>query len=84
MEPQKSVAVFGLGALGLSVIQAAKKAGATDIVGVDINESKFKGAEEMVKKHSKRIYKDTLGSYLLIIGRNLLCESFQIRGRRKR
>ena len=48
MEPQKSVAVFGLGALGLSVIQAAKKAGATDIVGVDINESKFKGAEEMV------------------------------------
>jgi len=47
MEPQKSVAVFGLGALGLSVIQAAKKAGATDIVGVDINESKFKGAEEM-------------------------------------
>ena len=40
MEPGKSLAVFGLGALGLSVIQAAKKAGATDIVGVDINDAK--------------------------------------------
>ena len=47
MEPQKSVAVFGLGALGLSVIQASKKAGASDIVGVDINDAKFKAAEEM-------------------------------------
>ena len=33
----------------MSVIQAAKKAGATDIVGVDLNESKFKLAEEMVR-----------------------------------
>lgn len=47
MEPEKSVAVFGLGALGLSVIQAAKKAGATDIVGVDLNESKFEIAKEL-------------------------------------
>lgn len=65
MEPQKSVAVFGLGALGLSVIQAAKKAGATDIVGVDINESKFKGAEEMVYiKVGKLKYKDTLDKFV--------------------
>ena len=47
MEPGKSVAVFGLGALGLSVIQAAKKAGATDIVGVDINEKKYEVAKSM-------------------------------------
>jgi len=47
MEPEKSVAVFGLGALGLSVIQAAKKAGAKDIVGVDLNESKFEIAKEL-------------------------------------
>ena len=45
MEPGKSMAVFGLGALGLSVIQAAKKAGATDIVGVDINDAKFEIAK---------------------------------------
>jgi Zn-dependent alcohol dehydrogenase len=31
------VAVFGLGAVGLSVIQAAKKAGCSYIVGIDIN-----------------------------------------------
>merc|ERR1711963_478317 len=47
MEPGTSMAVFGLGALGLSVIQAAKKAGATDIVGVDINDGKFELAKQM-------------------------------------
>ncbi len=47
MEPGKSVAVFGLGALGLSVIQAAKKAGASDIVGVDINDAKSDTAKAM-------------------------------------
>lgn len=41
VEPGSSVAVFGLGAVGLAVIQAAKIAGATDIVGVDINSKKF-------------------------------------------
>ena len=45
MEPGKSIAVFGLGALGLSVIQAAKKAGANDIVGVDINDAKYEIAK---------------------------------------
>ena len=47
VEPGTTVAVFGLGALGLSVIQAAKAAGARRIVGVDINEGKFPLAEEM-------------------------------------
>ena len=47
VEPRTSVAVFGLGALGLSVIQAAKMAGASDIVGVDINDKKAEQAEQM-------------------------------------
>ena len=47
MEPEKTVVVFGLGALGLSVIQAAKMAGARIIVGVDLNELKFEGAKAM-------------------------------------
>lgn len=47
MEPQSTVAIFGLGALGLSVIQASKMAGAKRIVGVDINDAKFKLAKEM-------------------------------------
>merc|ERR1719397_1371327 len=47
VEPGTTVAVFGLGALGLSVIQAAKVAGARYIVGVDINDGKFTKAVEM-------------------------------------
>jgi len=47
IEPGTSVAVFGLGALGLAVIQAAKVAGARYIVGVDINEGKFPLAVDM-------------------------------------
>jgi len=47
VEPGSTVAVFGLGALGLSVIQAAKVAGARYIVGVDINDGKFPLAKTM-------------------------------------
>jgi len=47
VEPGSSVAVFGLGAVGLAVIQAAKAAGATFIVGVDINSKKFDVAKKM-------------------------------------
>ena len=47
VEPGTSLAVFGLGALGLSVIQAAKVAGCRYIVGVDINDGKFALAKEM-------------------------------------
>ncbi|KAF9159693.1 formate dehydrogenase (NAD+) [Actinomortierella ambigua] len=42
-----SVAVFGLGGVGLSVVQGAKQAGATTIIGVDINPKKEKLAREM-------------------------------------
>ena len=41
-----SVAVFGLGGIGLSVIQGAKMAGATTIIGVDLNEDKFEMAQK--------------------------------------
>lgn len=47
VEPGSSVVVFGLGAVGLSVIQAAKAAGAKDIVGVDMNEGKFEHAKNL-------------------------------------
>ena len=47
MEPESSMAVFGLGALGLSVIQASKVAGARRIVGVDLNEDKFDLAKSL-------------------------------------
>ena len=43
--PGSSVAVFGLGAVGLAVLQAAKAAGASTIVGVDVNPKKFEQAK---------------------------------------
>ena len=40
VEPGSTVVVFGLGGIGLNVIQGARLAGAARIVGVDINPSK--------------------------------------------
>ncbi|KAM6221405.1 alcohol dehydrogenase E chain-like [Rhynchocyon petersi] len=40
-------AVFGLGGVGLSVIMGCKAAGATRIIGVDINKGKFAKAKEV-------------------------------------
>ncbi|MBA2663872.1 MAG: S-(hydroxymethyl)glutathione dehydrogenase/class III alcohol dehydrogenase [Bradymonadaceae bacterium] len=42
-----TVAVFGLGGIGLAVIVGAKQAGASRIVGVDINPDKFALAQEL-------------------------------------
>lgn len=62
VEPGSTCAVFGLGAVGLAVIMGCKAAGATRIIGVDINPDKFEkakefGATEFVnpKDHSKPI-----------------------------
>ena len=41
VQPGSSVAVFGLGGIGLSVIQGAAMAGAERIIGVDTNPRKF-------------------------------------------
>lgn len=47
VESGSSVAVFGLGAVGLAVIQAAKQAGATSITGIDVNSNKFEIAAKL-------------------------------------
>eukprot|EP00580_Thalassiosira_gravida_P019918 CAMPEP_0201659218 /NCGR_PEP_ID=MMETSP0494-20130426/2043_1 /ASSEMBLY_ACC=CAM_ASM_000839 /TAXON_ID=420259 /ORGANISM="Thalassiosira gravida, Strain GMp14c1" /LENGTH=609 /DNA_ID=CAMNT_0048136619 /DNA_START=119 /DNA_END=1948 /DNA_ORIENTATION=- len=47
VEPDSSVAVFGLGAVGLAVIQGAKMAGASRIIAVDVNPGKFPSAIEL-------------------------------------
>lgn len=41
VEPGATVAVFGLGAIGLAVIQGAKMVGASRIIALDINPEKF-------------------------------------------
>lgn len=46
VEKGATVAVFGLGGIGLSVIQGAKMAGASRIIGIDINDAKRELAEK--------------------------------------
>lgn len=47
VEPGSTVAVFGLGGIGLSVIQGAVIAKAERIIAIDINESKFEFARQL-------------------------------------
>ncbi len=46
VEPGANVAVFGLGGIGLNVIQGARLVGADRIIGVDLNEDKRALAEK--------------------------------------
>ena len=46
VEPGSTVAVFGLGGIGLNVIQGAKMVGASSIIGVDLNDSKVELARK--------------------------------------
>ena len=47
VEPGASVAVFGLGGVGLSVIQGAVLAGAERILAIDLNPGKFELAQQL-------------------------------------
>ncbi|BAU10516.1 glutathione dependent formaldehyde dehydrogenase [Leptolyngbya sp. NIES-3755] len=51
VEPGANVVVFGLGGIGLNVIQAARMVGANMIVGVDLNPSKRELAEKLGMTH---------------------------------
>ncbi|XP_074397053.1 alcohol dehydrogenase 1-like isoform X1 [Zonotrichia albicollis] len=47
VKPGSTCAVFGLGGVGLSVVMGCKAAGASCIIGVDINKDKFAKAKEL-------------------------------------
>jgi S-(hydroxymethyl)glutathione dehydrogenase/alcohol dehydrogenase len=51
VEPGANVVVFGLGGIGLNVIQGARLAGANKIVGVDINPRRKELAEKFGMTH---------------------------------
>lgn len=62
VEPGSTCAIFGLGAVGLAVAMGCKKAGASRIIGIDINSDKFEvakvfGCTELInpKDHEKPI-----------------------------
>lgn len=46
VEKGSTVAVWGLGGVGLAVIMGAKEAGAKEVIGIDLNPAKFKAAQE--------------------------------------
>ena len=47
VHPGATVAVFGLGGIGLSVVQGAVMAGAERIIGIDLNPKKFALARQL-------------------------------------
>src|SRR5688572_31423686 len=51
VEPGANVVVFGLGGIGLNVIQGARLAGANRIVGVDVNPARRELAEKFGMTH---------------------------------
>src|SRR6202049_3404437 len=51
VEPGANVVVFGLGGIGLNVIQGARMAGANMIVGVDLNPARKARAEKLGMTH---------------------------------
>jgi len=51
VEPGSNVVVFGLGGIGLNVVQGAKMVGADKIVGVDLNPAKRDLAEKFGMTH---------------------------------
>jgi S-(hydroxymethyl)glutathione dehydrogenase/alcohol dehydrogenase len=51
VRPGESVVVFGLGGIGLNVIQGARMSGAGQIVGVDVNPSKRSLGEKLGMTH---------------------------------
>jgi aryl-alcohol dehydrogenase len=52
VQPGTSVAVFGAGAVGLAAVMAAKVAGATTIVVVDLHEHRLQLAKELGATHT--------------------------------
>ena len=71
VEPGANVVVFGLGGIGLNVIQGARMVGANMIVGVDINPSRESLAREFGMTHfvnPKEIKGDIVGHLVELTG----------------
>ncbi len=63
VKPGSTVVVFGCGGVGLSIIQGAKIAGASKIIGVDLAENKLElaekfGATDVINPEGKNIVKE--------------------------
>jgi S-(hydroxymethyl)glutathione dehydrogenase/alcohol dehydrogenase len=67
VEAGSTVVVFGLGGIGLNVIQGARMVGASQIVGIDINPQKQELAKKMGMTHfvNPKVIKDDLVGHLV-------------------
>lgn len=52
VRPGQTVAVFGLGGVGLNAVMAARICGASQVIGIDINEGKFPLARDLGCTHT--------------------------------
>ncbi|MDR3533379.1 MAG: zinc-binding dehydrogenase [Rhodopila sp.] len=52
VRPGQNVAAFGLGGVGLNAVMASRISGASEIIGIDINEGKFALAKELGCTHT--------------------------------
>jgi S-(hydroxymethyl)glutathione dehydrogenase/alcohol dehydrogenase len=71
VEPGANVVVFGLGGIGLNVIQGAKMAGANKIIGVDLNPAREKIARQFGMTHfvnPKEVKGDLVGHLVELTG----------------
>ncbi|MGI9332815.1 MAG: S-(hydroxymethyl)glutathione dehydrogenase/class III alcohol dehydrogenase [Gammaproteobacteria bacterium] len=82
VKPGDNVVVFGLGGIGLNVIQGARMAGANMIVGVDLNPAKVKLAEKFGMTHfvNPREVEGDLVPYLVDLTRGGADYSFECIG----
>ncbi|XP_054447672.1 all-trans-retinol dehydrogenase [NAD(+)] ADH7-like [Pteronotus mesoamericanus] len=81
--PGSTCAVFGLGGVGLSVIMGCKSAGASRIIGIDLNKSKFEkakavGATECI---SPKDFTKPISEVLSEMTDNNVSYSFEVIGR---
>ncbi|MBT5265221.1 MAG: S-(hydroxymethyl)glutathione dehydrogenase/class III alcohol dehydrogenase [Rhodospirillaceae bacterium] len=71
VEPGSNVVIFGLGGIGLNVVQGARMVGADMIIGVDINDSRKELAEKFGMTHfvnPKDIGEDVVGHLVELTG----------------
>ncbi|XP_074084188.1 alcohol dehydrogenase E chain-like [Macrotis lagotis] len=81
--PGSTCVVFGLGGVGLSVVIGCKSAGASRIIGVDINKDKFAKAKEVGATEciSPLDYKKPIQDVLIEMTQNGVDFSFEVIGR---
>ncbi|MEQ8717776.1 MAG: NAD(P)-dependent alcohol dehydrogenase [Acidimicrobiales bacterium] len=75
-----SVAVFGAGSVGLSVVMAARVAGATTIIAVDLHESRLALATEVGATHTIIGGEDVAAQIKTVTGREGIDFSYETTG----